>query len=611
MDFTLVTRSNFESVKTRLEQELFLSLDFETTGLHPYHGDKVFSMAIATSNHSYYFNFHAYESLPEELVLEKSSLLYLSDLFDDPRITWFIHNAKFDMAFLFQEGFTLKGNIHCTYVGARLENNTHRDLSLADCAERIGEAKDDRVEEWIKTNSAFKKVLINERIVKQKDFTQVPFDIMAEYAARDAHVCFRLGTHQLSVFEKWKSSYPTIPATLDVCLNEQKLTKTLFDMEKLGAKLDVKYCNDALGICATETSDSIANFEKHTGKSFKLSPKLFEEVFIGDKDKWQYTEKHNPSFVSDIVKNFSSEAAKEVVRYRMGKTKHDFFTGFLDAKDADGCIHTSFNPGRAVTGRFSSSNPNLQNLKRNDNEDSFDVRKAIIPRDGYLFVMIDFDQMEYRMMLDQANSKSLIREVQNGLDVHEATAKLAGVTRSEAKTVNFLTLYGGGISTLAESLGVSENKARDIQQHIRKAAPEIQTFIRSVIDKAESRGWVFNWYGRRYYFPDKTKCYRAPNYLIQGGCADVIKIAMNKIASFLEDKRSRMVLTIHDELVFEIHKDELDTIATIKHLMETVYPYRKLPLTVSIDHSYTSLGSKIKGLPIELTRGAQESRDSV
>jgi DNA polymerase-1 len=219
--------------------------------------------------------------------------------------------------------------------------------------------------------------------------------------------------------------------------------------------------------------------------------------------------------------------------------------------------------------------------------------------------MLDYDQMEYRLMLDYASRMAvdkegvleLVKKVLGGLDVHQATADVASVDRRSAKTVNFAVLYGSGIANLAARLGVSESRARAIRDSIFRAAPEIETFIRRAGGAAEKRGFVVNWFGRRSSFPDARYSYRAPNHLIQGGCADVVKVAMNRIDDYLQPFRTKLVLMIHDELVLEGPPAEAgEVIPEVKKIMETVYQSNFLPLTCGVDHSYKSLADKQEGL---------------
>jgi DNA polymerase-1 len=237
--------------------------------------------------------------------------------------------------------------------------------------------------------------------------------------------------------------------------------------------------------------------------------------------------------------------------------------------------------------------------------EEFLVRRAIVPRPGMVFHMLDFEQMEYRLMLDYAarfaadreGVLSLIEKVLGGLDVHQATADVAGISRRDAKTVNFATLYGSGVANLAARLGRPEHEARAIRDSIFRAAPEIGVFIRRVTKTAEERGFIVNWYGRRCAFPDPRHAYRAPNYLIQGGCADVVKVAMNRIDDHLRGYQTRLVLCIHDEICVEGPPEEAAVvIPEIKRIMEQAYPATHVPLTCDVEHSHKSLADKEEGV---------------
>lgn len=292
---------------------------------------------------------------------------------------------------------------------------------------------------------------------------------------------------------------------------------------------------------------------------------------------------------------------------------------------------------------------NLTNPDKYETEEApelYSVRKSFIPREGFFFALIDYSQVEFRILLDIAGANSLINEVLNGHDVHTATANVSGTTRKEAKTTNFLTAYGGGVVKLAQNLYETKGsksqlgviykqmfgwrlsdaeklaeptvtqslrdhntplirKAYDIQQSIFRAAPEIKDLLKSVQRTAENRGYVRNWLGRRYQFNDKRWCYRAPNHLIQGAAAEVIKIAMNRVDDLLMGCESKMILTIHDELIFEIKFGEEHLVDKIKEIMESVYPYNRLPLLVDVEYSYTNLCDKSAWPPEHLSNGAK------
>jgi DNA polymerase-1 len=270
------------------------------------------------------------------------------------------------------------------------------------------------------------------------------------------------------------------------------------------------------------------------------------------------------------------------------------------------------NQGGTQTGRFSYSAPNLQNVPKEAVEGKdFYVRKCFVPRPGYCFVMIDYDQQEYRLMVDLAGENELIKKINGGLDVHTATAEMMGVDRTTAKTINFMLLYGGGHEKLAKALGITNLRAKELKGRYFRTLPKVERFIKETKIGGELLGLVTNWMMRRYYLFDKGKAYILPNHIIQGGCADVIKSAMVKISTFLEASNylTHMLVQVHDELLFEVHESELHLVPKFKEIMESIYkPMRGLHLTCGVDHSWESWGSidKVRGLPF-----GKETRDSI
>jgi DNA polymerase-1 len=610
----IVTRENFFATLEFLSKQSFIALDTETTGLRPHHGDRIFSLVLAiigdagdSSYTSFYFNFNQNPdpNAPEPLYLGDFTVLQ-SVLFANPQIRWFIHNAKFDLAMLAKHGCKLSGQIHCTRAQGRVEYNEHMSYSLDNCAKRVGYAKDDTVEKYISEHKLWEWVEIPGKSVraKIKFYDRVPFEIIFPYACYDAALCLHLGESQAKAFlaidEEARAK--NTPSILQITENERKLTKLVFNMEYRGLRIDRDYVEKAAQWWHQEQLLGMLAFQGATGQTYKASPKLFAEVFQDHKDKWEYTDKNNPSFESDTLKKFGSPVAEQVLRIRDAKSKCDFFNGFLWHADSDNFIHPILNPDGTATGRFSSSEPNFQNLTSEDSSHEWTVRRAIVPSEaGGMLISLDYDQMEYRVMLDLACKRlgeetELVRKILGGLDVHQAVADLAKVTRTQAKTTNFLTIYGGGNEKLAEQLGCSVEQAQAIRQAIFDAAPEIRDFIRAVTRTAENRGYVFNWAGRRCYFPDRNFAYKAPNYLIQGGCADVVKFAMPRIQEMLDNcfPGVRIVLQVHDELILDVpfHSVERakEIIQAVKDIMESTYPHKFLPLTVGAEWSMKSLG---------------------
>lgn len=600
----IVTRETFDDAISEMSENEWLALDTETTGLKPYHGDRLFSIIVSNKIKAWYFNFNDYPDLDESYKLDAANLKDLGVFLSCPSRKFFLHNAKFDMHILRQSNITLGGFIHCTMITARLLNNERMGFSLNACLKDIGLEKDDRVEELIKedpelSNTAPAKYRKNAKD-KFKYYNLVPFELIVPYGEQDVLTTYALGVWQRKELENLHTNkLPDHASIMDAYNIEASLLHVVVDMEAVGAKIDRDFCLRAAAYEEKRQLAAEALFKEKTGKDFLSSGKVLTEVFAG-KEEMVTTEKGNNSFTSDVLQGFGSEEAKLILEIRDAYSRQNFYLGFLDAADKDDVIHASFNQTGTKTGRFSSSNPNLQNLTKEEGEDlsqEFVVRRAFVPREGYFLAMFDYDQVEYRMMLDYAGALGLIKKVQGGLDVHQATADVAGISRHDAKTTNFTVLYGGGISLLASRLKKSEQDATVIRAKIFEAAPEIRQYMNLITKAAEQRTYIVNWAGFRANFPDPKFCYRAPNSHIQGGCAYVVKAAMIKVWDYLRDKRSKLIMTIHDEIVVEVHKTEVYILPVIQEILESIFPYQHLKLTAGIDHSFKSLADKVAGCP--------------
>jgi DNA polymerase-1 len=589
----LVRRGELPKVCARLAQATRLAVDTETSGLRPYQGDAPFSIIVADDEEVFYFNLKQYDGVPEDCILDTATLaMQLGVVLGNPKITFYFHNAKFDLAMLANLGLEVAGEIHDTEVGARLEYNDHLNYSLDACAERIGLKKDDAVKEYVKKHKLWEwETFQGEQLGdKRLFFDRVPFELIVPYAEKDARITYQLGRHQEAELIKLAACVPEGKLSiLNVHANEKQLTKTCFGMERVGIRVDLAYCDRALRYEQSQYRGAAEDFERLTGFPFVDSGKSLQRAFDVVGSRYGRTEKGNPSFTSEVLESTPSPAGDLVLRYREHyKRAHTYYQNFIRFSDADGAIHANVRQAGTATGRFSYSEPNLQNLHKEEGSElasEFVIRRAFVPREGYVFVEMDFQAMEYRVMLDYAGERELIEKVRSGLDVHTATAQMMGVTRKEAKTINFMLLYGGGAQKLADALGVSLEAAKALRGRYFQTLPQVQAFIKNVTRAAELRGWIRNWAGRVYQFPNPEFSYKAPNYLIQGGCAEVVKIAMNRLADRLRGTKSRMLLQIHDALLFEVHKSELHIVPELRGIMEAAYPYRHLPMACDVKWS--------------------------
>lgn len=603
----VVTRQNLESVVYTIRNEgRDWALDTETTGLRRYHGDRLFSLILSRAGASYYFNFNhapdfsADETLPKSVLTEE-----LADLWSARFRLWYMFNAKFDMSMLQADGVDISGVIWDTHVVARLERNDHMTYELAACLARIGRKKDDAVMAYLKEHGLWEWTEIPGKQAREKNyhFDKVPRAIIVPYGCQDGRETWELGDYQSRTLAALDAARPPQCEPLrKVLRSETALAKTTFHVERQGVHIDRPFCEQAIDAVGHRKNDLEKAFAELTGEPYKASGKLFARVF-GHLPGIPVTAAGNQSFDADVLEQLADRhpAAKVVNEIRQAKATLDYFNGFLYHADTDDIIHANLNSAGTKTGRFSSSKPNLQNLKKAADAnliDEYAVRRALIPPPGAVIVAMDMDQAEYRLMLEYAGARKLIELVLGGLDVHQATANLASISRQDAKNANFAKIYGAGIRKLAFMLGCSLARAKEIVAAIDESCPEIDVFVRRVIRTAELRGYVVNWLGRRCYSADHRFHFRGPNAVIQGGVADIVKLAMVVSERFLEGRRSRLALNIHDELVYYFYPEDFHLIEELRAKVQAVYKHRFLPLTWGLDHSWKSLADKNEGVPV-------------
>jgi len=595
----LVTVDIFDDVVRRFSQEGLYGFDTEAYGLK--HSDDMFSFQLSDDNGPMYFDC----TDPRMPILSDMCLTAIRTIFNNPKSTFFIHNAKFDMRRLAMHGIEIKGTIWDTEVIARLIKNNLPIYTLDACAKRIGLKKDDKVKEYIQKHKLFTVEQIPGKKKKSKNlhFDKVPLDLMIPYAEQDAVVVRDLGLWQMDYLKLRQDSSEWSRST-DLVANEQRLTKTCARIEDRGITINVPYVQEAKAYMEGLLEEETRNFERISGLPFKDSSKLFKEAFDSLGEEYTFTKLGNACFNKKALAKYSGELPDSIKKIRLFNLYiGTYYASFLYHKDVRHAIHANIRQSGTESGRFSYSNPNLQNIpKEEECLYPYRVRGSFTPRQDYCFCMLDYDQQEFRMMLDYAGETSLIQKINEGnLDVHQATADELGVSRKHAKTLNFGLLYGMGVEKLAEDLKLPIEQAEYLKRLYFSKLPRVQTFINDVIRTGKQRRVVYNWFGRRCYIASTDLAYILPNHIIQGGGADIIKIAMNKIDDLLLGTRSSMLIQCHDEVLLEIHKDELDLVPKIKTIMESVYiPRNGMKLTVGVDHSWKSWGydDLVGGLPL-------------
>jgi DNA polymerase-1 len=373
-------------------------------------------------------------------------------------------------------------------------------------------------------------------------------------------------------------------------------------------KINRPYVQEALQYTETQALKARREFGELTGIEYQDSAGVFKKAFQKFDIELPLTRTGKPCTnkqVLDALENPVADKIREIRSYE--KLAGTYYSSFLFFADEHDFIRANMRQGGTETSRFSYSDPNLQNCPKEDEEEDRDkpyiVRRSFIPPPDFCLVPIDYKQQEFRMMLDYAGERELIAAIMNGVDVHEATAQLMGVTRKFAKTLNFGLLYGMGAAKLAKALKIPLEEAYELRALYFAKLPRVQALIRGVMNTGSQRGYIWNWFGFRNHLSSPEYAYVLPNHLIQGGCAQVIRVAMVRLDAYLRTNRLRsaMLAQVHDELLFQVHKDELHHVPELQKIMEAVYqPKNGLVLECSVEHSWKSWGKfdQVKGYPV-------------
>jgi DNA polymerase-1 len=562
----VLTEADLVELTAELEEAPRFAFDTETTGLDPTLADMVgLSFAVRPGEGWYVPLAHRYLGAPEQLgpglVLER-----LRPLLTDAGKGKIAQNAKFDLLVLRRAGIEVKGLAFDTMIASYLANpaaTSHGMDALA--ADLLG----------------YKTITYSEMTgsgKKQIGFAEVEVEKAVVYAAEDADITLRLAGKlepMLGEAGQEKLFYEV----------EMPLVEVLADMEWSGVRIDPKF----LGGLSKELETKLAALEKEihqmAGGPFNIgSPKQLGEVLF-ERLKLTRGKKTKTGWSTDVevLTKLAEEqpVAARLLDYRSLAKLKSTYTDALPKliHPQTGRLHTSFNQALTATGRLSSSEPNLQNIPIRT-EEGGRIREAFIPAEGNMLLSADYSQVELRILAHLAREAVLTESFEKGEDIHRRTAsEIFGVfpemvtaeMRRQAKTINFGIIYGMSDFGLAKALGIGRKEAQTFIDNYFARYPGVQVFMESKKEEARAKGYVTTLLGRRcavaeIHSPNRNiRDYaerNAINYPIQGSAADIIKVAMVRIHERLgrEGLQAKMVLQVHDELVFDVPQAELETV---------------------------------------------------
>ncbi|PUE65095.1 DNA polymerase I [Arcobacter caeni] len=473
---------------------------------------------------------------------------------------------------------------------------------LLDTNEKVG--LDYQVDKYF----SHKMIAFKDVVKKGENFSNVDISSACDYAAEDALMTLKLFNKQLEVFKE-KNEEELLKLAFEM---EFDFIYVLANMENNGIKVDVNLLKELKETNNKYIQELTAQIYKISGVEFNInSPKqlgvvLFETLGLATSKKTKTGYSTDEAVLSGLINDH--EVISWLLKYREAyKLQSTYIEPLLELglKNSDNRIHTSFLHTGTATGRLSSKNPNLQNIPVRAGSGS-KIREAFIPKEGYKLVGIDYSQIELRLLAHYSGDVALVEAFRNDLDIHYQTAvkifgeELAKEKRSIAKSINFGLLYGMGSKKLGDTLGIPSKEAKFYIDSYFEAFKSVKDYLKSIEDFAHINGYIKTLLNRKRLFDfDSANAMikaaylrEAVNTLFQGSAADLIKLSMIKIyEKYKNNNNMRMLLQIHDELIFEVKEEFVEEITSdLKEIMENVYKLNiPLKVSVSIGNSWQEL----------------------
>jgi len=566
----VLEQARFDQWLQRLRQAQAFAIDTETTSIDYMQAELVgISLCLEAGEACYIPLMHRYENAPRQL--DKAKVLAaLKPLLEDPAIGKIGQNIKYDAHIFIGEGIRMRGIAHDTMLESYVLNSTASRHNM------------DALAKYYLDHDTIHYVDIAGKGVKQKTFDQIELELASDYAAEDADITLRL--HQvlnagLQQDEKLHRVYSEI---------EIPLVDVLLDIEQNGVLID----EQMLRVQGREIDQKLGQIEQAiyqlAGEVFNLSsPKQIQAILF---DKLELpvlrkTPKGQPSTAEDVLEELATdyEIPALLLEHRslnkLMSTYIDKLPQEINART--GRVHTSYQQAVASTGRLSSTSPNLQNIPIRTAEGRR-IREAFVAGDGCKILALDYSQIELRIMAHLSADENLLGAFAKGLDVHRSTAaevfgsgleQVSAEQRRAAKAINFGLIYGMSAFGLGKQLNIGRNEAQQYVDTYFERYPGVKRYMEETKQLARDQGYVETVFGRRLYLPDinarngNVRQYAertAINAPMQGTAADIIKRAMIKVQAWLaeQEPHCKMIMQVHDELVFDVAADEVDSCRT-------------------------------------------------
>ena len=586
----ILTNTQLDEWIAKLTRCEAFAFDTETNNIDHVHAKLVgISLSVAPHQAAYIPIAHQYLGVPEQLPIN-DVLAKLKPILENPKIKKIAQNAKFDYSVLANYGIQVQGIAYDTMLESYILNSTERH-DMDSMAKRYLKYHTITYDELTKVNRS------------QLSIDAIDVEKTTQYAAEDADITLQL--HQ-KLWPELEKNEKLTKLFSDI---EMPLALILADMERTGVLVDAKQLNDYSKELSKILKDTEDELQFLAGEKFNPgSPKQIQAILF---DKHQLpvlkkTPKGDPSTSEEVLSELANTYVlpRKILHYRgLAKLKNTYTDKLpLMISPIDHRIHTNYNQIGTITGRLSSNDPNLQNIPVRT-EEGRRIRQAFIAPKGYKVISADYSQIELRIMAHLSQDKSLLNAFAHDKDIHRVTAseilskpesEVTSEERRRAKAVNFGLIYGMSAFGLSKQINIPRKEATFYIDRYFERYPGVQTYMEKIRNQASTQGYVETLSGRRLYLPkitssrvnEKRGAERAAiNAPMQGTAADIIKTAMIKMSEWIKTQPSgniRMLMQVHDELVFEV-KEELvsEYSVSIKSIMENCYQL-SVPLKVDV-----------------------------
>ena len=586
---TVLTWKAFDGWLKKLNKAKLTAFDTETNSLDYMNAEIVgFSLSTKTSEACYVPVAHDYPGAPDQLPRDEV-LAKLKPWLENAARKKVGHHLKYDAHILARYDITLAGMAFDSMLESYVLNSVATRHDMDSVARQYLGRETIHYED------------VAGKGAKQLTFNQIDLETASPYAAEDADITLQLHEtlwKQLGDEPALKKVYEEI---------EQPLVPVLLDMEETGVLVDRKMLQKQSGELAKKMAELEAKAHELAGGPFNLgSPKQLQQILFEQQELpvIRKTPKGQPSTAEDVLVELANdyELPAVIIDYRsVSKLKSTYTDKLpLQINERTGRIHTSYHQAVAATGRLSSTDPNLQNIPIRT-EEGRRIRQAFVAPKGHVLLAADYSQIELRIMAHLSADRGLLKAFEKELDVHRATAAevfevalddVSDDQRRSAKAINFGLMYGMSAFGLAKQLGISRGEAQEYTDLYFDRYPGVKQYMDDIRANASEKGFVETVFGRRLYLPEinarnaQRRQYAersAINAPMQGTAADIIKRAMISVHGWLHEEQpgARMIMQVHDELVFEVKKAEVD--AVTERVTELMNGAAKLTVALKVD----------------------------